>query len=34
MMKLTIINILEQPNVILDLEKGCDKTLKNIPIVN
>ena len=31
MIKLTIVNILGQPNGILDLKKGYDKTLKNIP---
>ena len=34
MIKPTIINILGQPNGILDLEKGFDKALKNIPAVN
>ena len=31
MIKLTIINILGKPNDILDLKKGFDKALKNIP---
>ena len=31
MIKLTIVNILGYPNDILDLKKGYDKTLKNIP---
>ena len=30
MIKLTIINILGQPNGILNLKKGYDKTLKHI----
>ena len=34
MIKLTIINILGQPNGILDLKKGFDKALKNIPVVS
>ena len=34
MTKLTIINILGQPNGILDLKKEFDKTLKNIPNVS
>ena len=34
MIKLIIINILGQPNEILDLKKGFDKTLKNIPAVS
>ena len=34
MIKLTIINILEQSTGILDLKKGFDKTLKYIPAVN
>ena len=34
MIKLTIVNILGQPNGILDLKKGFDKTLKNIPGVS
>ena len=34
MIKLTIINILGQPNSILDLKKGFDKALKNIPEVS
>ena len=34
MIELTIINILGQPNGILDLKKECDKTLKNIPAVS
>ena len=34
MIKLTIINILGYPNEILDLKKGFDKTLKNIPAVS
>ena len=33
MIKLTIISILGQPNVILDLKKGFDQTLKNVPAV-
>ena len=33
MIKPTIINILGQPNGILDLKKGFDKALKNIPDV-
>ena len=33
MIKLTIISILGQPNGILDLKKGFDKALKNIPAV-
>ena len=32
MIKLTTIKILRQPNVILNLKKGYDKTLKNIAI--
>ena len=31
MIKLTIINILGQPNGILDLKKEFDEALKNIP---
>ena len=31
MMNLTIISILGQRNGILDLKKGFDKTLKNMP---
>ena len=31
MIKPTIINILGQPNDILDLKKGFDKALRNIP---
>ena len=31
MTKPSIFNIFEQPNGILDLEKGFDKSLKNIP---
>ena len=31
MIKLIIVNILGQPNSILDLKKGYDKALKNIP---
>ena len=34
MIKPTIINILGQPNGILDLKKGFDKALKNIPAVS
>ena len=34
MIKLTIINILGQRNGILDLKKGFDKALKNIPAVS
>ena len=34
MIKPTIINILGQPNGILDLKKGFDKALKNIPDVS
>ena len=34
MIKLTIISILGQPNGILDLKKGFDKALKNIPAVS
>ena len=34
MIKLTIISILGQPNGILDLRKGFDKALKNIPAVS
>ena len=34
MIKLTMINILGQRNGILDLKKGFDKTLKNIPAVS
>ena len=33
MMKPTIINTFGQPNGILDLKKGFDKALKNIPAV-
>ena len=33
MIKITIISILGQPNVILDLKKGFDKALKNVPAV-
>ena len=33
MIKLTIIDILGQPNGILDLKKEFDKTLKNISAV-
>ena len=33
MINLTIINILGQANGILDLKKGFDKTLKNMPAV-
>ena len=32
MTKLKIINIIGYPNGILDLEKGCDQTLKNITV--
>ena len=34
MFNFTTINILGQPNFILDLKKKYDKTLKNIPIVS
>ena len=34
MIKPTIINILGQPNDILDLKKGFDKALENIPAVS
>ena len=34
MIKLTILNILGQPNGILDLRKEFDKSLKNIPAVS
>ena len=34
MIEITIINILGQPNGILDLKKEFDKTLKNIPAVS
>ena len=34
MIKPTIINILGQPNGILDLKKGFDKALKNKPAVS
>ena len=34
MIKLTIINILGQPNGIVDLKKGFDKALKNLPAVS
>ena len=34
MLKLTITNILRSANVILDLKKGFDKTLKNVPAVS
>ena len=34
MIKPTIINILGQPNGILDLKKGFDRTLKNISAVS
>ena len=34
MIKLTIINILGQPNGILDLKKGFGEALKNIPAVS
>ena len=34
MIKLTIFNILGQPNGILDLKERFDKTLKNIPGVS
>ena len=33
MIKLTIINIFGESHNILDLKKGYDKTLKNIPTV-
>ena len=34
MIKLTILIILGKPNGILDLKKGFDKNLKNIPAVS
>ena len=34
MIEPTVINLLRQPNGILDLKKGFDKTLKNIPAVS
>ena len=34
MVKLTTINILGYPNDILNLKRGYDKTLKNIPNVS
>ena len=34
MIKLTVLNILGYPNSFLDLIKGFDKTLKNIPAVS
>ena len=34
MIKPAIINILGQPNGILDLKKGFDEALKNIPAVS
>ena len=34
MIKPTIINILGQPNSILDLKKGFDKALKNKPALS
>ena len=34
MIKFTILNILGQPNGILDLKKGFDKTLENIRAVS
>ena len=34
MIELTTLNILRQPNSILDLKKGFDKNLKNIPAVS
>ena len=34
MIKPTIINILGQPNGIVDLKKGFDKALKNTPVVS
>ena len=34
MIKPTIVNILAYPNGMLDLKKGFDKTLKNIPAVS
>ena len=33
-MKLSIINILQESNEILDLKKGFDKTLENMPTVS
>ena len=34
MINFRTINILGQPNFILNLKKGSDKTLKNIPTVS
>ena len=34
MIKLTIINILGQPNGIVESKKGFDKALKNMPAVS
>ena len=34
MTKPTILNILGQPNGILDIKKGFDEALKNIPAVS
>ena len=34
MIKLTTISILGQPNVIMNLKKVYDKTLKNIPTIS
>ena len=34
MIKLTIINVLGKPDGILDLKKGFDKALKNMPAVS
>ena len=34
MIKLTIINIVGQPNGIFDLKKGFDKALKNKPVLS
>ena len=34
MINCTTINILKYPNFILNLKKGCDKTLKNKPTVS
>ena len=34
MIKATVVNILAKPNGMLDLKKGFDETLKNIPAVS
>ena len=34
MIKLTTINMLGQPNVFLNVKKGYDKILKNIPTLS